>query len=110
MYEQSFTSNVDEDAIGSALELPDKLRDLYPNLSLAIGGRAGSKKEKKAQIQPATVILFARDGGIGFVIAPKDAPRNAHGFIREPENVWEQIEQELSEGRIGWKVPSRKRS
>ena len=110
MYEQSFQSNQDDDAIGQCLPLPDALREYLPNVALALAGRVGSKKEKKTPIQPATIILFARDGGVGFVIAPKDAPKNAHGFVREPSNLLDQIEAELEAGRIGWKPPSRKRS
>lgn len=110
MYEQSYGSNVDDDQIGSALQLPKSLHEYVPNLALALSGRAGSKKSKTPPIAPATLIIFARDGGIGFVLAPKESPRNAHGFVREPSNLLDQIESEIEQGRIGWKPASKKRS
>lgn len=110
MYENCFNSQTDDDETGVELRLPDDLRRELPNLYLALCGRVGSKKSKTRSISPATLIIFARDEGIGFVIAPKDSPKNAHGFVREPIAILAQIEQELEAGRIGWKVPSRKRS
>jgi len=104
-----YSSNSDDDSIGVELDLPDILRKHYPNLSLALGGRRGSKKEKTPPIPPATLIVFARDGGIGFVIAPKDAPKNAYGFIQEPLAIFDQIEHAIAEKLVGWKAPARNR-
>lgn len=110
MYGDDFSSQIDEDVTGTQLELPDELRKRFPNLTLALAGRCGSKKAKAPAIPPATLILFARDGGIAFIVAPKDASKNAHGYIGYPEDLVQQMEDLLREGNVGWKTPSRKRS
>jgi len=110
MYEQSFSANDDDDEVGTALPLPAELRELCPNIALALSGRVGSKKQKTRPIAPATIIIFARDGGVGFVVAPKDSPKNAHGFLQEPYDLIQGIEAALANNRIGWKPASRKRS
>jgi hypothetical protein len=110
MYEQHFHQNGDEDGIGTAHELPDAFRTRFPNLTVAIGGRRGSKKEKTPAFSPASLILFARDGGIGFVISPRDSTVNAHGFVREPDDLLAQIEEQVDQGNIGWKPQSKRRS
>lgn len=109
MYADNFQAAVDEDEIGSAFTLSNDLRECYPNLSLALTGRVGSKKHKQPPIAPATLILFCRDGGVGFVIAPKESPKNAHGFVSEPGDLLAQIEAEIDAGRIGWKPHAKKR-
>jgi hypothetical protein len=109
MYGENYHQSNDDDELGVTLPLPDDLRELYPNLVLALSGRCGSKKQKTPPLPPATLILFARDGGIGFVIAPKEAPKNAHGFVSDPGPLLTQIEAEIAEGRIGWKPHAKKR-
>ena|SRR5438045_1804371 len=110
MYEQAFSAAADDDETGICLSLPLEFRDAFPNLATALSGKCGSKKAGTRAIPPSTIILFCRDGGVGFVIAPKDAPKNAHGYVSNPGNLTTQIEDELEAGRIGWKPPSKKRS
>jgi hypothetical protein len=109
MYEDTFASNQDDDELGTTQSLPAELRDYAPNLFVVLGGKLGSKKEKTRPIAPATLIIFARDGGVGFVIAPKESPKNGYGFVREPMDLLQQIEAEIAAGNIGWKVPGKKR-
>lgn len=108
MYEQGFSIETDSDELGSVQSVSEYLRINYPNVHVVLSGKLGSKKEKRSPIPPATIIIFARDGGIGFVIAPKDHPKNAHGFIEEGGELLTQIEEALAANRVGWKPSKRK--
>lgn len=108
MYGQNFQETNDSDQTGREEYVSDYIREHYPNVALVLGGAHGSKKEKRQAIPPATLLLFCRDGGLGFVICPKDYPQNGHGFIEEPAEILSQLEDQIEKSRIGWK-PSRKK-
>lgn len=109
MYGEDFYEAVQDDAGGEAIVVPAEFRACYPAISMALCGLEPDKGKGLKGIPPATFIIFARDGGIGFIIAPKDAAKNAHGFVSAPGELLSQIEHEIVEGRLGWKTPRSKR-
>ena len=98
MYEDFIKATDETDDIGEEHFLPDQFVADYPNLSLALSGKCGSKAAKTKAIPPASISLRCGDLGVKFTITPRGAKQVLQGFVAEPGSLLSQIEEKLSEG------------
>jgi hypothetical protein len=104
-YHEGFMKGTSDN--GSTVVVPDWFAREWPALAEALRGLEGNGKGGGA-VGPATITFWCEGLEIRFSVKPRGNGVVGFGVLRPSENLGRCFDEEMAEGRIGWKADKKK--